>query len=231
MKNPWVIVGILTVVLFGGAIWYSSIASKESNEGVVVTDHIKGNPEAAVTLLEYSDFQCPACASFQPVVKQLIDTYGDKIRFEYKHYPLPMHTFAQQAALAAEAAGQQGKFFEMHDKLFENQQTWAVSQTPQSFFLKYAQELGLDEEKFRAHMKSSILRDHVRSNLKEASELGLTSTPTFFLNGQKMEMETMEDFITQITVAVDPAAAAALTASSTGTTTEATSAPGVTFGI
>ena len=219
MKNPWVIVGLITVILFGGAIWYSSSASEKNNEGVEVTDHIKGNAEASVVLVEYSDFQCPACASFQPVMEQVMSAYGEKIRFEYKHFPLPIHPYAQQAALAAEAAGQQGKFYEYHDLLFKNQQAWSQSVTPGSLFLQYAQELGLDMDKFRQHQKSSILRDNVRADMNEARELGLTGTPTFFLNGERMEMDTFEEFISQIAFAVDPAAAAQATASSSASTT------------
>lgn len=219
MKNPWVIVGLVTVILFGGAIWYSSSATEKNNEGVEVADHVKGNPNATVTLVEYSDFQCPACASFQPVMEEIMKQYGDKLRFEYKHYPLPIHQYAQQAAIAAEAAGQQGKFFEFHDLLFKNQQEWAQSVAPASFFVKYAEELGLDTETFRRHQKSSVLRDDVRADLAEARELGLTSTPTFFLNGEKMEMETFEDFIAQIAMAVDPEGVAAAMASSSASST------------
>jgi protein-disulfide isomerase len=227
MKNPWVIVGIITVLLFGGAIFYSNSQNEKSNEGIVVTEQVKGNPEATVTLVEYSDFQCPACAAFQPVLKELMAAYGDKLRFEYQHYPLPIHNFSQQAAVAAEAAGQQGKFFEMHDKLFENQKEWSGSATPQAFFIKYAQDLGLDVELFKTHLKSSVLRDAVRDDLNKAKELSLTGTPTFFLNGQKMEIETFEDFISQVAFAVDPTAAAQ---NASGTpAVEAT--PEVKFGI
>lgn len=226
MKNPWVIVGLLAVVLFGGSIWYSSSKSEESNVGVTPVEHIKGNKDATVTLVEYSDFQCPACAAFQPVVKTVLEQYGENVKFEYKHFPLPIHSFAQQAALAAEAAGQQGKFYEYHDALFENQQTWSKSATPQTFFVQYAQDLGLDVEKFKTHMKSSILRDSVRADMSEARELGLTGTPTFFLNGQKMEIKTFEDFATQIALAVDPMA---VVATSTASSTEDTAA--VKFGI
>jgi protein-disulfide isomerase len=162
MKNPWVVVGIIMVVLFGGAIWYSSIATEKSNEGVVDMSQIKGNKDAAVTLVEYSDFQCPACASFQPVLKELLATYGENLKFEYKHYPLPIHPYAQQAAIAAEAAGQQGKFFEYHDALFENQAEWSKSATPVAFFNKYAEELGLDVEKFKQHQKASLLRERLK---------------------------------------------------------------------
>lgn len=228
MKNPWVIVGVLAVLLFGGAIWYSSIATEKSNEGIVEMDHIKGNKDATVTLVEFSDFQCPACAAFQPVLKEVVATYGDKLRFEYKHYPLPIHPFSQQAAVAAEAAGQQGKFFEYHDALFENQEEWSKSTTPAVFFVKYAEGLGLDVEKFKQHQKASLLRDAVRGDLNEAKELGLTGTPTFYLNGEKMEITSFEDFIAKIALAVDPEGA--LTASSSSSTpTTATSE--VKFGI
>lgn len=230
MKNPWVVVGIITVILFGGAIWYSSMAGEKSNEGVTITDHIKGPENAAVTLTEYSDFQCPACGAFEPVVAELLQKYSDKIKFEYKHYPLPIHTFAQQAAAASEAAAQQDKFFEYHDKLFANQQTWSTSQTPQTFFVQYAEELGLDVEKFKRHQKSAIIRDAIKTDFKEAQDLGLTGTPTFFLNGQKMEMESYEDFVAQITAAVDPQAAN-LQASSSSSSAPQLSAPEIKFGI
>ena len=230
MKNPWVIVGLITVILFGGAIWYSSSATEKNNEGIEVTDHIKGNPEAAVTLVEFSDFQCPACASFQPVMEKVMKSYGDKLRFEYKHFPLPIHPYAQQAALAAEAAGQQGKFYEYHDLLFKNQQAWSTSVTPGSLFIQYAEELGLDIDQFRRQQKSSILRDAIRGDLAEARELGLTGTPTFFLNGERMEIATFEEFITQIAMAVDPEGAAAMTASSTASSSAASTSD-VKFGI
>jgi protein-disulfide isomerase len=231
MKNPWVIVGIIAVVLFGGSIWFSNQAGEKSNEGVTPTVHVKGNPDATVTLVEYSDFQCPACAAFQPVVKQLMEMYGDKLRFEYHHFPLPIHPFAQQAALAAEAAGQQGKFFEMHDKLFENQQEWSSSRTPQVFFIKYAEELGLNVETFKAQQKASVLREAVKADMNRAQdELKLTGTPSFFLNGEKMEYETFEDFMAQITAAIDPDAAALLENALNATST-ASSSPEVKFGI
>jgi protein-disulfide isomerase len=228
MKNPWVVVGALAVLLFGGAIWYSSIATEKSNEGVVEVEHIKGNPDATVTLVEYSDFQCPACAAFQPVVKEILATYGDRLRFEYKHYPLPIHPFAQQAAVAAEAASQQGKFFEYHDALFEKQEEWSKSTTPVAFFAKYAEELGLDVEKFKQHQKATLLRDAVRADLSDAKKLELTGTPSFYLNGEKMEITSFEDFIGKIALAVDPEGT--LTASSSSST-PATPTADVKFGI
>lgn len=227
MKNPWVIIGIITVVLFGGAIWYSSVAQERNNEGVEVKEHLAGNPEAQVTLVEFSDLQCPACASFEPVLKEVLAQYGDELRFEYRHFPLPIHRFAVQAAVAAEAAGQQDKFFEYKDKLFENQQTWGSSQNPTPFFLSYAEELGLDMDMFRRHMNSSILREAVRDDANEARQREVNSTPTFFLNGQRMQFQTFQQFIEQVAFAIDPSAAS----TSSSSAPAPTAGTGVRFGI
>jgi protein-disulfide isomerase len=208
-KNPWVVVGIIVAVLFGGAIALSGKTAQENNEGVVIQPNIKGNPDAAVELVEYSDFACPACASILPVIEEIVSQYGDDIRFEYRHFPLPIrgHEHAQSAAVAAEAAGQQGKFFEYHDLLFANQQEWVPAAVPTSFYIKYAEELELDLELFRRHLNASVLREHVQSDFNESRELGLTGTPSFVLNGTKMEYENLEEFLAQIAFAVDPAAA------------------------
>lgn len=185
---------------------YSNYAAEANNEGVEILEHIEGNPDATVTLTEYSDFQCPACASFEPALEGVMEEYGDSIRFEYKHFPLPIHSSAMPAAVAAEAAAQQGKFFEYHDLLFTNQQAWSNSNTPNVLFIKYAEDLGLDVETFRRHMNAPILRDKVRDSVAEGRELQVTGTPTFFLNGEKMQYETFQDFIEQIALAVDPSA-------------------------
>ncbi|MCA9358812.1 thioredoxin domain-containing protein [Candidatus Kaiserbacteria bacterium] len=207
MKNPWVIIGVITVVLFGGAIVYSNYAAEQNNEGVEILEHVKGNEEATVTLTEYSDFQCPACASFQPVLNGVLEEYGDNLRFEYKHFPLPIHNYAMPAAVAAEAAAQQGKFFEYHDALFANQQAWSNSNTANALFIKYAEELDLDMDLFRRHMNASVLRDKVRDSVGEGRALKLTGTPTFFLNGERMEFDSFPAFIEQIALAVDPSSA------------------------
>jgi len=207
MKNPWIVIGVLTIVLFGGAIAYSSFASERNNEGVVVQENIKGNVDAVVTLVEYSDFQCPACASFMPAVDEVMEQYGESIRFQYMHFPLPIHSYAQQAAVAAEAAGQQGQFFPYHDLLFANQQAWASASAPNALFIQYAEQLELDIPQFRRHMNSSVLRDKVRTEMNTGRELGITGTPTFFLNGERMQIATFQDFVEQIAAAVDPEAA------------------------
>ncbi|MCA9354519.1 MAG: thioredoxin domain-containing protein [Candidatus Kaiserbacteria bacterium] len=208
MKNPWVAVGVVVVLLIIGSVFLSNQSAQESNESITITDHVKGNPEASVMLTEYSDFQCPACSSFQPVVESVLEQYGDQIRFEYRHFPLiTIHPHALRAAIAAEAAGQQGKFFEFHDLLFQNQQEWSTVAVPTTFFVKYAEELELDIEQFRSQLNSSLLEERVRSQFDEARELGLTGTPSFLLNGQKMKYETLDEFLGQIAAAIDPSSA------------------------
>lgn len=227
MKNPWIIIGIITVVLFAGAIWLSGSSSETANEGVELKQHVKGNLESSIKLVEYSDFQCPACGAFQPVVTELMGQYGEEISFEYKHFPLSnIHNFAIQAAVAAEAAGQQDKFFEFHDMLFENQGTWSGAASPGSIFIGYAEELGLDIELFRNQMKSSILRDKVKSEFDEGRKLGISGTPTFFLNGQRMEFDSYASFVTQIAALVDPSSVSA-----TGDGVAPATEPEVKFGI
>ncbi|MEZ4195227.1 MAG: thioredoxin domain-containing protein [Candidatus Paceibacterota bacterium] len=204
MKNPWVIVLILAVVLIGVSVWYSNSVSESNNEGVAFTPHIKGNPESAVKLVEYSDFQCPACQAMTPILEEVLSEYGDQISFEYKHFPLPMHSMAETAARAAEAAGQQGAFFEYHDLLFINQKSWSGSPNALGMFTQYAKELGLDLDKFKQHMNSSLVREKIKSEKNEGLEKGVTGTPSIFLNGTKMSFSTYEDFKAQVESALNP---------------------------
>lgn len=184
------------ILLMAGAFWYASYAGSKANEGVVITEHIKGPQNPKVTLTEYADFQCPACGQFYPVVKGILEQYGDEMAFEFKHFPLvSIHPYAMSAAKAAEAAGQQGKFFEMYAKLFENQDAWSKSATPQVFFTEYAQELGLNIDLFKQHMRATMLQEHIESQFNEARDLGLTGTPSFYLNGARLEFKTIEEFV------------------------------------
>lgn len=200
MKNPWIVIGVIVAVLIGGSVLYSNSVAESSNEGITFSPNIKGNPDATVTLTEYSDFQCPACASFQPVLEDLMNEFGDSLKIEFKHFPLSIHSQAESAARAAEAAGQQGKFFEYHDVLFANQSTWSNSPNPLLLFMQYAESLQLDVELFKRHYNASAIKDKVRQDLRSALEQKLTGTPTFFLNGERMNIESYEDFRSQIAI-------------------------------
>lgn len=202
-KTTLVIVAVSFIILIGGAFVFATTKGGDSNEGVVLTEKVKGNPEATVTLAEYSDFQCPACASFTPALADIMEAYGDQLRFEYHHFPLiSIHPSAELAARASEAAGVQGKFWEYHDILFANQQQWSGNINPRNQFVAYAEELGLDTEMFTRHLNSSIIRDAVQEDMREGRTLPITGTPTFFLNGEKMDITTFDDFRAQIEVAL-----------------------------
>jgi len=144
--------------------------------------NFRGNPEASVVLVEFSDFQCPACAAAQAVAAQVLDDYQGKIKLEFKHLPLTtIHRSAYKAAEAAECAGDQKKFWEYHDLLFNHQNNLESSDLE-----NYASQVGIDIELWRdcllAHAKKYI----IEKDLNEARNLGLNSTPSFFLNGQKV---------------------------------------------
>ena len=140
----------------------------------------KGPENAKVTIVEWSDFQCPFCARAVPLIDQIMEAYPTDVRFVYKNYPLPFHKQAMPAAKAAVAAGKQGKFFEMHDKLFENYNALSDDK-----YEAWAKELGLDVEKFKTDMASPEVQAQVVEEMKEAGKVGVRGTPTFFINGKK----------------------------------------------
>jgi protein-disulfide isomerase len=139
----------------------------------------KGGPESAkVTVVEFSDFQCPFCSRVTPTLNQIEEAYGKDVRIVFKHLPLRMHTKAPAAHAAAEAAHRQGKFWEMHDKIFANQR-----ELTEAKYVEYATELGLDVEKFKKDSASAEVKKKVDKDAKEAAALGVTGTPGFFING------------------------------------------------
>lgn len=202
-RHFWKIFILVAVVAVGASVIYAKQSAQKANEGVVLTEHIKGNPEAAVTLVEYSDFQCPACAQFYPVINEIIEEFGGDLRFEYRHFPLVnIHPQAVPAARAAEAAGQQGKFWEMHDKLFENQSTWSRASNPGAHFNQYAEEIGLDMTLFKKHLGASVITDSINRSFDDARARGFNGTPSFLLNGEELNFSTFEEFRGQIEAAI-----------------------------
>ena len=158
---------------------------------IVESDWTKGNPEAKVTLIEYSDFQCPACARFAAITDEMMKEYGNHVYFAYRHFPLKsIHPNATLAARAANAAGEQEKFFEMHDLLFLNTDQWA-SKNPkdaEKTFLEFAATIELDSKKFYEDYNSEENIQGVENDYNQATKAGLTYTPTFILNGEVVKM-------------------------------------------
>tara|TARA_Y100001935_G_scaffold223573_1_gene199123 strand:+ start:21844 stop:22479 length:636 start_codon:yes stop_codon:yes gene_type:complete len=143
-------------------------------------------PDAPVQIVKFSDYQCPACGYFVPIEKKLKEEYGDKINIVTKHFPLSMHPYAHVAARSVEAARKQGKYLEMHYKIFDGQETWSKGNA-ETIFIGYAQDIGLDVEQFKKDMNSAEMNKIVMEDRKEGVELGIRSTPTFFINGNLVE--------------------------------------------
>lgn len=173
----------------------SSTQSIQAPE-ITESDVTRGNKKAKVVLIEYSDFQCPACAYYHSLVKQLTDKYKDRMLFAYRFFPLrQIHKNAVSSSQAAYAAHLQGKFWEMHDLLFENQTDWSDSGNAKDIFESFAKELGLNEEKFKQDMDSSETVRIINSQYSVGAQAGVNSTPTFFLNGELIQNpQSYEDF-------------------------------------
>jgi protein-disulfide isomerase len=170
--------------------------SGKPSDAVHQADWIKGPSKAPVVLVEYSDFQCPACRSYVPVVQELTEQFGDNLVVVYRHFPLKqIHLQAELAAQAAEAAGKQGKFWEMHDLLFDRQQDWSENRKAGSLFGEYATEIGLEINQFQSDLKSKEVKGLVKADFQDGLGLGISSTPTFYINGEQItNPRSVEEF-------------------------------------
>jgi len=149
--------------------------------------HIRGNPDAPVTLEEFGDFQCPPCGKFSEFVEELLKEYNSRLRLVFRNFPLSGHEHAREAALAAEAAGLQGKFWEMHDTLYREQETWTKAPNVRELFESYAGTIGLDVDQFKKDMDGDKARERVDSDRAIADFLGVKATPTLFINNRPVD--------------------------------------------
>ncbi len=146
-------------------------------------DHTTGNSAAVLEIVEFGDYQCPHCGAAHPVIKEMLEEYGDGIKFVFRNFPLSqIHPLARPAALAAEAAAMQGMFWEMHDAIFDRQR-----ELRDGFLMRQAAELGLDENQFLDDSGSVDLNDRVDRDFESGMRSGVSGTPTFFVNGHKFE--------------------------------------------
>jgi protein-disulfide isomerase len=177
------LVALLTVgtgvALYRANVLPTPTASKDPGASKL---HVRGDAKALVTLEEFGDFECPPCATMSKALHQLEKDYAGKLRLIFRHYPLAMHPHAREAALASEAAHLQGKFWEMHDLLYEKQAQWSKSADVPTLFHSFAQTLGLDVERFKKDMQSPELNARVTADREDGASRGVTSTPTIFIN-------------------------------------------------
>lgn len=207
-KKSWIVFVVICVGLLGGLIFLSNqnktdvsgVNSKEIQLGSAasgdIADQVYGNKSSKVVLVEYGDFQCPGCGSLHPRVKTVMEEYKDKVAFVFRNFPLSsIHPNALSAAAAAEAAGLQGKYWEMHNKLFESQSAWSdlAADKRTDIFVSYAKSLGLNETTFREDLGSENVALKIRFDQALGKSQGANSTPTLFLNGELLSQEAYAD--------------------------------------
>lgn len=207
-KQFWAVIAAI-IIVFIGIFALSGDKSEDKSSGggnsKTLTQHITGNKDSGVRVVEYGDYQCPYCEQYHPVVKDIVERYKDQISFQFRNYPLmSLHANAFAAARAAEAASLQGKFWEMNDALYEqsNWNAWKDAGNPNPHFEKYAKQLGLDVTRYKADFASSKVNDLVNADLAEGGRLGITGTPTFYINGKKIEISKAESLENAIKAAI-----------------------------
>ena len=192
--KPLAILAIAVVAALGVAFLLSGGETQTTATPVNVpelTDYagggqVRGAENPAVTLVEYGDYECPSCAYFHPITTELLERMPDTLEFEFHHYPLTMHPNAFAASIAAESAGEQGRYWEMHDTLFETQNQWAGRENAQELFTSLAGQLGLDTDRFTQDFGSEEIRNRVIADVMRGNGLQISGTPTFFINGQRL---------------------------------------------
>lgn len=197
-KRFWIILAVVVAAMIGLFVVTGEKKNAADDANTSRSNNVYGKADSKVTLTEFVDFQCEACYAFYPVVKEVKELYKDTVRFEIRNFPISSsHQFSMQAARNAEAAAKQGKFFEMHDKIFEGQKMWEQTQNPQEMFDQYAQEIGLNMEQFKKDIPTQEVNAAINGDLKAVKDIGGTGTPTFTLNGKKLENnpQTKEAFI------------------------------------
>jgi protein-disulfide isomerase len=184
-----VILGIIALVILLAIFGNSSSDTNATLESNITTnDHTDGFSNAKIKIVTYSDFQCPGCASTYPMTKQLVAAFPEDVSLTYRHYPLrQIHTNAQLAGQATEAASMQDNFWEMHDVLFNTQNQWSNLGDPTEFFTKLAESIGLDVVQFTTDLTSAEATESVNNDYNDANKMNLPGTPSFFINGTLIE--------------------------------------------
>jgi protein-disulfide isomerase len=186
------IVALVALATFGsGFALYRAKRAAAPKSGPASGIHIRGNPNGLVTIEEFGDFQCPPCAVMAEVLKKTEEEYGSRVRLIFHHFPLVNHAHAREAALAAEAADLQGRFWEMHDLLYKAQGAWAQAEDVPALFNSYATTIGLDLERFKKDLQNPELATRVYADQKLGASRGVTSTPTLFVNNVALPVDAM----------------------------------------
>jgi protein-disulfide isomerase len=204
-KKAWIIFASACVILLVGLVYVSSkdkvdvskvdankIQSANAQSGNIA-DHVFGKKDSKVVFIEYGDFQCPGCGSAYPTVKDVTEKYQGQVAFIFRNFPLTsLHPNAKAAAAAAEAAGLQNKYWEMHNELYANQSSWENLSTSErtDFFASYAKNFGLNVNKFKEDMASTKVNQKINYDIAIGKKIGVNATPTLYLNGKAIDNDT-----------------------------------------
>jgi len=175
--------GILLAVLLTVPILFLRKLPESQATAAPLALKAKGNPDAPIHLVEYSDFQCPSCQTIEMPLNDIMERYSGKIYLIYKHFPLVSHKFSPLAHQAAECANEQGKFWEFHDELYKNQMVWSSAIDPLKIFQSYASGMNLNQGRFARCLENASVAERIQADKREGQAAGVVSTPTFFVNG------------------------------------------------
>jgi protein-disulfide isomerase len=193
----WIGGAIVLILIIWGVVAATSNAPKNQTPtapAITSADISTGSANAKANLIEYADFECPACATNAKYVEQLEAAYPKDLRVGFRFFPLPQHQYGMTTAQVAFAANKQDKFWEMYKLLFDNQATWAASSNGQTFFDNYAKQLNLDINKFHQDENAQATKDFINNDFTKGEDIGINSTPTFYLNGNLIQPDNYEAF-------------------------------------
>jgi protein-disulfide isomerase len=198
-------IGATTLIILVAAAFFlnqpqQAASSKPADPSLLIRSysHQSETTPTKVTIVEFGDYQCPACGQAYPSTKQVLKDYAGKVNIVFRNFPLSQHQNALLSAEAAEAAAAQGKFWQMHDKLYETQSEWSESRQPLDQYISFAKELGLDTNKFKEEVTSNKYDNLIKDDQTDGTKLGVDSTPTFYVNGQKLNGYDYQSFKTRI---------------------------------
>jgi len=211
-KVAWIIFGAAIVLILGGLVIGGQIANPRINVSNIdtntivaasdangqIADHVFGVPESKLVLVEYGDFQCPSCGGAHPQIKELTEEYKDKITFIFRNFPLTtIHPNARAAAAAVEAAGLQGKYWEMHNLVFETQDDWSslATQLRTDKFVEYATSLGLDKDQFVTDIAATNVNKKISFDQALGKKINVSATPTFYFNGEPLDASVSQSIV------------------------------------
>ncbi len=202
INQMFFVLGVLLVVLLAYYVYATQTTKKVEEKGNVevrTEDHVRGNITASVTMVQFADFQCPACGAYEPIVREVMAKNSNDVKLVFRHFPLTnMHRNALLAAKYAEAAGRQNKFWELHDILYDKQKEWGESLDAESFFETQVASLGLDMAQIKKDVADPAIENIILAEYKEGTQFGVKGTPSFFINGIKIESPRSVEEFTQV---------------------------------